>query len=71
MDHATVSRETRESGSFSRALEIARLVYFIQVQDMQSASGMLDRFQQRGERVSREIMSAYWHQAQSQNCSAA
>jgi len=65
------SMKWTESTANSRAMEIARLVYFIQVQDIQSAEGMLGRFQQRGERVSREIMSAYWHQVHELSCSAA
>ena len=62
------SMHATESGTTLRAAEIARLVYFIQTRDMAGAEDMLNTFQKRGERVSREIMNAYWHQVH--GCSA-
>ena len=45
----------------TRAAAINQLVFFIQAEDLTSASQMLDYFNKNRQRVSREILSAYWH----------
>jgi hypothetical protein len=51
----------KEMGKSSRAMEIDQLVYFIRNADLDSARRSLVNFLERGEPVSKEIVTAYQH----------
>jgi hypothetical protein len=55
----TTTYALRTSMRSPREIAIHRLVHFIRTGDLRSARNVLERFEKRGERVSREIAVAY------------
>ncbi len=59
----------RDLAASTRAAAIAQLMHFIQAEDLDSANEMLQYFKQNGQRVSRDVLFAYWRH--SHHCQAA